>query len=108
METITKNADKMFFCSPSIVIHSQFSNTNSREFSSGVYMLTKVPSCDFTSISAISQYGYYQYSFASQCIVISLANEMFKESKPMIGEELELLKKTYRRLLKNTPTSFKK
>ena len=27
---------------------------------------------------------------------------MFKRSKPMIGEELEILKRTYKRLLKNT------
>ena len=108
--TITNDADEIFFNSPSIVIHSQYSSASSREFGGGVYLLTEVPSCNFTSISAIAPYniGYYQYSFAPQCIVISLANEMFKGSKPMVGEELEILKRTYKRLLKNTPTSFRK
>ncbi len=106
--TITNNADEIFFSSPSIVIHSQYSSSSSREFGGGVYLVTEVPSCNFTSISAIAPFnmGRYQYSLAPQYIIVSIANEMFKGSKPMVGEELELLKKTYKRLLNNRPTSF--
>jgi len=107
--TITNNADEIFFSSPSIVIHSQYTSASSREFGGGVYLITEIPSCDFTSISAIAPFntGHYQYSFAPQYIIISLANEMFKGSKPMMGEELELLRRTYKRLLRNSPTSFR-
>jgi hypothetical protein len=106
--TITNNADQMFFSSPSIVINSQLTSVSPREFVGGVNLVTEVPSCGFTSISAIAPFsiGHDQYLFTPQYTIISLANEMFKGSKPMMGEELELLRKTYKRLLKNSPTSF--
>jgi len=108
--TITNAADEIFFGSPFIVNQSHYSSASSRGFSGGVYLVTEVPSSNFTSISAIAQFsiGYHQHSFAPQHIVISLANEMFKGSKPMVGEELEILRRTYKRLLRNTPTSFRK
>lgn len=105
--TITNTADQTFFKSSGMYAHSQSLNIASREMGR-CYLVTEIPSCDFksniaTNLFAISQ---YQYSFAPQYIIVSLANELFKASKPMIGEELELLRNTYRRLLKQTPTSF--
>lgn len=38
--------------------------------------------------------------------IIELSNEIFKGNQPMVGEELELLKKAYKKQLKETPTSF--
>lgn len=104
--TITNTANEFFFNSPSIVIQNTYSAPTSREVGSSFYLITEVPACSFTSISAVSPFGYHQYSFAPQHIIISLANEMFKGSKPMVGEELEILNKTYNRLLKKRITAF--
>jgi len=105
--TISNTAEQEFFKSPSLFAQTQSINIVTKELGT-CYLVTEVPSCDFasniaTNLFAVSQ---YQYSFASQYIVVSLANELFKSSKPMVGEELEILRNTYRRLLKQIPTSF--
>jgi hypothetical protein len=37
---------------------------------------------------------------------IIIINQIFKDSKPLRGRELEVLNKTYKRLLSRTPTTF--
>lgn len=49
-----------------------------------------------------------QTELSKQWNIVSIANEMFKGSQPMTGRELQVLKKTYKRLLSKTPTSFHK
>ncbi len=36
--------------------------------------------------------------------IIKLANNIFKHTKPLAGKELEILNKTFKRLLSKTPT----
>lgn len=36
--------------------------------------------------------------------IIKIANDIFKNTKPLEGKELEILNKTFKRLLKKTPT----
>jgi hypothetical protein len=40
--------------------------------------------------------------------IMKLFFEMFKDSKPMNGKELEILKKTSSRLISKTPTTLNK
>lgn len=44
----------------------------------------------------------------NQLEIIQLANKMFKDSKPLDGELLIILKKTAERMLSKTPTKFKR
>jgi hypothetical protein len=36
--------------------------------------------------------------------IIKLANEIFKNTKPLEGKEMEILNKTFKKLLSKTPT----
>ena len=36
--------------------------------------------------------------------IIKIANDIFKHTKPLESKELEILNKTFKRLLKKTPT----
>lgn len=38
--------------------------------------------------------------------LISLANKLYKDAKPLEGKALEILNKTYKRLLSKTPTKL--
>jgi len=40
--------------------------------------------------------------------ILKLSFEKFKDSKPMIGKELEILRKTSSRLISKTPTTLNK
>ena len=49
-----------------------------------------------------------QAMFHRQMHLISFANQMFKGSKPLIGRELKILKRTVSRLISKTPTTLHK
>jgi len=38
--------------------------------------------------------------------IIKLSNDIFKHTKPLEDKELEILNKTFKRLLKKTPTKI--
>lgn len=38
--------------------------------------------------------------------LMALANELYKDAKPLEGKAIEILNKTYKRLLSKTPTKF--
>jgi len=75
------------------------------------YLLTEhVGFSNMSTSTNIITYSMFssQNVFSRQMSIISLANQMFKGSQPMIGRELFILKRTASRLISKTPTTLHK
>jgi hypothetical protein len=106
--SISESADKIFFAR-SITEHSISYKIESSNYCNAIaYSVTDVPNTPIYGASPLCSLAY-QITFnkiQNQFNVIGLATMMFKGSKPMRGRELEILNKTYKRLLSPTPTTF--
>lgn len=107
--TISKTlpSDSKLFSSPpfaNVCVHSP-----SKADRGSYYLLTDIH--HYSSIYSISNtitFSIYtqQRSFYSYMSIISIANQMFKNSLPMSGKELRVLRKTASRLISSSPTTL--
>jgi len=101
------SADNQFFSNTSIVIESV--NTHMERSMSSCFVLTDFQGTQFVPFSAnIITYSisWQQSAFSRQFKLMSLANQMFKGTKPISGKELKILRHTASKLISKNPTSL--
>ena len=100
------------FINPSIEnIRKAYSYPDSKRKGALAITITEVPAykADNFFPFAISNINILPVvNMENQLDVISMANNIFRKSKPMEGIELEVLNKTFARLLSNKPTTLHK
>lgn len=107
--TDNSTAEKQFF-SKALYAHECAFSPVSRSTDS-YFILTELGSFgQFSSSFNVLTYSTMtvQSLFSQQFCVVSLANAMFKGTKPMAGKELLVLRKTVSRLISKTPTTLRK